>query len=197
MVASKLKKASLALVFLAVSGAASFGALQPTKILTVDMEELYGNYTKAKKAQEEFAEEVQAAREEINELLQSGLKMGDEFQELKAKASNPALTEEARNKYVKEAETKAGEIQKKEMEINQFRNQSDQALAQRRETIINLHMTEIKGVIGTIAKNKGADLVLNTSGLMVLYHDNALDVTKDALTALNADDDKAASSKKK
>lgn len=58
-------------------------------------------------------------------------------------------------------------------------------------------MTEIKGVIGTIAKNKGADLVLNTSGLMVLYHDNALDVTKDALTALNADDDKAASSKKK
>lgn len=162
----------------------TYGATPP-KILTVDMEQIYSNYNKAKDSQEQWVEAVKSAREEVSKMIQDGLKMGEEFQELQAKSNNAALTEEARKKYTEEAQAKAEEIQKKEAEINQFRQQTDQSLAQRRESIINLHMSEIKDVVAKVAREKAADLVFNSSGLMVLYADKAMDVTPESLKMLN------------
>lgn len=164
----------------------TYAASPSGKIITVDMEEIYNNYGKAKESQEQFSNAVKNAREEINKMIQEGLKLGEEFQELQAKSNNAALTEEARKKYMDEAQAKAEAIQKKEVEINQFRQQTDQSLAQRRDSIINLHMSEIKEVVAKIAREKNAELALNASGLMVLYSDRGMDVTQDVIKMLNA-----------
>lgn len=163
----------------------TYGANTPPKILTVDVEQIYTNYNKAKESQEQFVESIKSAREEFNKMLQEGVRLGEELQELQAKSNNAALTEEARKKYLEEAQAKAEEIGKKQEEFSQFRQQMEQSIAQRRESIVNLHMSEIKDVVAKIARQEAANLVFNSSGLMVLYADKSMDVTQEAIKMLN------------
>ncbi len=161
-------------------------ALQASgKILTVDMGELYNNYKKAQEAQERFNSSVESAQNEIQAMIEDGQKLVQQFQEIQEKMNNPALTDQARQDFGRQAQEKARVIQQKEMDVNQYRQQTDQTLQQRRQSIINLHLSEIREVVVEVAKTKGAELILNTNGLAVVYFDPALDITQDVLAKLN------------
>lgn len=155
-------------------------------ILTVDLAEIYSNYYRAQEAQEKFNSNFETAQQEIRRMVEEGRGMTEQFQQLQAKAKNPALTESARQQAGGEAESLLGQIRRKEEELNAFRQQTEQSLSQRRQNIIELHFNEIKDVVTTIAKDRSADLVINTSGPGVVYHSDTLDVTQDVIKVLNA-----------
>lgn len=161
------------------------GVVRSAKFLTVDVAELYGKYNKAIEAQKKFDEAAQNAQKEVNEMIQSGIKLGEEFKDFSAKANNPALTEAAKGKFLEQASAKAQQIEQKQMEISQYQQQASQTLAQRRQSVMNLHMNDMREVCSRIAKEKGADLVLNSTGILVMYHNEQTDITEEATTILN------------
>ena len=156
------------------------------KMLTVNVEEMYKQYAKAIEAQEKFDEAAQNAQNEINTMIQSGMALGEAYKDFIAKANNPALTEDAKKKFQDEAGNKAREIEQKQMEIQQYQQQASQTLAQRRQSVMNLHMNDMKEVCSKIAKEKGADLVLNSTGILVMYASDDMDITEEATKQLNA-----------
>lgn len=162
----------------------SASVVKTPKVLAVDIGKLYSEYDKAKEAQESFSQSIQQAREKIMQLQQEGLSLGQSLEDLQAKANNKAFTAEAQQKFSEEAETKAQEIQQKYIEINQYKQQTDQTLAQRQQSVLNLHMAEIKEAVAKVAKKRGADMVLNSTAA-ILYADDSYDVTSEALSILN------------
>lgn len=156
------------------------------KILTVDLSELYSKYTKAVEAQEKFDQAAENAQKEINEMMQEGVKLGETYKELHAKANNPALSDEAKRKFMEEANLIVKSIEDQQIKITNYQQQASQTLAQRRQSVMSLHMNDIKAVCDKIAKEKGANLVLNTTGILVMYNDPSSDITEEAINALNS-----------
>lgn len=55
------------------------------KFLTMDLSEVYSKYGKALEAQEKFDQAEEAARKEINDMIQEGIKLGEAYKELHTK----------------------------------------------------------------------------------------------------------------
>lgn len=181
-------KKKLTLLAALLAGSSFIQAANETpapKILTVDVAEVYSNYRKAQESQDKFAASVESAQDEIKSMVDEGTKLVEGYQELEAKANNPALTEEARKKFEEEAKKKEEEIRKKEISVSQFKQQTDMTLNQRRQSLLNLHFSEIKDAVAKIAKQKNANLVFNSSGMGILFFTNEYDITADVITSLN------------
>ncbi|MGE9292327.1 OmpH family outer membrane protein [Ruficoccus sp. ZRK36] len=170
------------------------GALQAQKtpmVVTVNMGELYKNYWKAQEADEKFQSSVENAQQEIQAMIEEGMGMANQLQDIQSKMNNPALTEAAREKFNAEAQEKAQAIREKEAEVNRYRQNTEKTLQQRRQSIVELHVTEIREEVIEVAKQKGADLVLNSAGMAVVYFDESFDITQEVLNKLNAEKDTA------
>ena len=155
-------------------------------ILTVNMGELYNKYHRAQEAQTKFNSEVEKAQDEIRQMIDEGRQLASSLQEAIAKANNPALTDSAKQSASKEAEDLQMQIRRKEIEVNNFKQQTDQILAARRQSAMNLSLDEIKQAIEQVAKKYNADLVLNSDGISLVYSDPSKDVTQPVLQVLNA-----------
>lgn len=162
------------------------GVPASAKFLTMDLSECYSKYGKALEAQEKFEQAEENARKEINDMIQEGIKLGDSYKELAAKANNPALSEDAKKKFMQEAEAKVKAIEEKQMQISQYQQQANQTLMQRKQSVTNLHLSDMKEVCGKIAKERGANIVLNTTGIAVMYHDGSTDITEEVIEILNS-----------
>ena len=155
------------------------------KILTVDIGKVHSNYERAQKAQKKFGTTVQGAQEEIRTLIEEGRELSNEYQDIVAKANNPALSESARKKFGKEAEQLQKKMRRKETEINNFKQQTDQQLGARRNQMMKLHLDEIRSGIKTIAEKRKADFVFNSNGTGLLYHKEGTDITQAVIDNLN------------
>lgn len=156
-------------------------------ILTVNVGKLYDGYWKAKEAEAKFQSSIENAQQEIQTMISEGMQMTEKLQALQAEAGSPAISADRKQEITKEAQGQIAEIQKKEQAVNKFRQETDSRLQQRRQAIVELHINEIKDVVTEVAKAKGADLVLNTQGLAVVYGSDSMDITDEVLTKLNAD----------
>jgi Skp family chaperone for outer membrane proteins len=156
-------------------------------ILTVDMPKIYNSYGKAERSKEKFQKAVEKAQGELRTMLEDGIKLAKELRELQEKAESPALSDSAREKHRKQIEELAEKIHKKEVEVNEFRQESDRQLSEKREEFVVRHVNEIKDVIGKIAKERDAIVVLNSGGLEVLYCTTNSDATQDVIVRLNAE----------
>lgn len=157
------------------------------KVLIVDATELYEKYNKSIELREKFNQAAEGPKNELNEMIQAGIKIGEEYQELIAKANNPALTETARKKFAEEANSKMKLIEEKQRQIIQFEQQAEASLMplmQRNESLTKIHLQDMREVCAKIAKDKGANLVLNST--MVMYTDEKANITEEAIKILNA-----------
>lgn len=180
-----MKKILLLTLNFVFSASVLFAAEASLKILTVDLGEVYSKYDKAVESQEKFTQATSKAQDEVNAMLKSGIELGEEFKALQAKANNPALNEEARKDFMEKANEKAKEIEKKQYEIAQYQEQMGRTLAERRQSVVNLHMSEIKDVVSKHAQAQKVDMVLNTTGVAVMYSDPKLDITTKVISQLN------------
>lgn len=178
----------LVITFLAVSFLTLAAQAQKTpKVLTVNMEELYQGYYKAQEANEKFQSSVKNAEDEVKAMIEQGREMMKELEDLRSKISNPGTADAAKSTLETELEEKTAIVRKKEAEVNQYRQTTQRTLQQRRQSIVNLHLSEIKEVVVEVAKEKGSDLVLNSNGLSVVYFDESYDITEEVSKKLNAD----------
>ncbi|MDR3316739.1 MAG: OmpH family outer membrane protein [Puniceicoccales bacterium] len=156
-----------------------------SKIVTVDMAKVYNKYARAERSKEQFQEAVEKAQGEMRAMLDEGVKMAKELQELREKMDNPSLSETARTKFRKQADEVTEEIRKKEVEVNSFRQQTDRELMERREKLVTKHIEEIRTAAKSVAERRKVDLVLNTSGIEVIHAKSSMDITKDVIEEVN------------
>jgi len=156
-------------------------------ILTIDVAKVFEGYYRAIQAQDKFATSFDSAQEEIRQLVDEGRQLLETLQEEYGKANNPALTEEAKNRHSAKAKELENQIRRKENELNNFRQQTNQSLAARHDSILELHLGEVKDAVKEVAEIRNADFVLNMSGPSVVYAKSGADITYEVLQRLNAD----------
>lgn len=157
------------------------------KILTVNMGQLYEGYWKAQDAQEKFNSSVQTAQEEIQQMARDGEALVNQINKLQEEFNSPAISAERKATVQQEIQQVAQLIQNKQQEIQRFRAEQDQTLAQRRQTIINYNLQNIRETVASVAEAENADFIFNTDGLAVIYSKDSADITEKVLTKLNAD----------
>ncbi len=158
---------------------------QTQKLYTVNLAEVLEKFYKAKESREGFDILVKNAEKETETMIQEGKPIIEKIQDLQKKVSNPALEQTAKDKLTTEIEEQYALLQKKEKEINEFREQTDSKLSQKKQALISEHFKEINQQVTEIAKQKGADLVFNSAGVGVVYAKPEYDLTEEVIRAVN------------
>ncbi len=183
------------LISLAAFGAA-FTALQAqpaVKLIVVDMAKVYDNHYKTEEANAKFRDAETKATEQVEELNKQGQTLVEEYKELMEQSKNTVLTAEARSKAENDAQKKLEDIQRKQGEVQNFRNNTQRSLQQRIKTHRDLLLEEITKIVNDLAKRQGATLVVDKSGPTlfgipsVLYSDPAYDITDAVVKEVNKD----------
>ncbi|TVR52873.1 MAG: OmpH family outer membrane protein [Puniceicoccaceae bacterium] len=188
----KLKSTILLLAAFTVG----FGALQAQpalRLITVNLVEAYDSYYKAEEANARLREDMEQAQAQIERMNTEGNTLVEQYREMVEQSENPALSEEARLRAQQDSQNKLEEIQRKQNEIQQFRANTQRSLEQRQRTQRELLLDEINEVVMRLAQDRGATLVLDTSGPSalgvpaVMYADSAYDITTSVVQELNKD----------
>lgn len=153
--------------------------------LTADLQKIYTKYYKAIEAEEKLEADTQTANNELQKLYQEGMTLGKKYDELlkKVEDTTGAITDSAKKKFKDEAEATANEIRQKQTTIAQYNQTASQTIAQRRQSIMNLHLEEIKKEAQNVAQKNGVQLVLPIHA--VVYSDASLDRTDEIIAELN------------
>ena len=165
------------------------------KVVTVDMQRLFKEYYKTEQALEKLRDAAAQAEETRQNMVTVGQALVAEVRELEEKAQNPALSEEARQAAAATVDEKTNEVLQKQQELRTFEENTRRSLMQRNQTHRELMLDEITAQVMLVGKEKGADLIFDTSapengvGLIpsVLYAKEEWDVTDSVLTRLNKD----------
>lgn len=183
--------------FLALSVAGIFTAAvqaQPTpKIFVVDMVKLYDGHFKTEEQNAKLKVDQQKAEDELQKLNVEGNALVEQAKALNEQTKNPALSADAKTKAQQDLQAKAEEIQKKQNEVNSFRQNTQRSLQQRINTFKQLLLEEISKTATDIAKKKGATLLFDKSGPSLIgvpslvYFDASYDITDDVAKEINKD----------
>lgn len=183
---------SLAAV-VALSALTLTATAQNTRILVVDMAELYDNHYKTEEQNARLRGDEQRAQEELERLNTEGNQLVEQYRELVEDARNPALSADAKNRVEQQAQAKLEEIQRKQNEVQNFRTNTQRSLQQRVQNFRDILLEEISKVAVDMAKQRGAHLLLDKSGPSligipaVLYSDESFDITAAVLAEINKD----------
>ena len=169
------------------------------KVRTVDMNEIFQGYYKMQDAQKIFQDSVSRAQEELRAMVEGVEKMGKEYAEfvesegkkLKEKLDSETLSEDAKKKLLEEAEKKRGSmasaLNEKKIQANEFRQRTDQMLAEKKNALISMNTKEMTDAVERISKKENIDFVLNTAGPAVIYSKDSVSITGAVLEELNRD----------
>jgi len=170
---------------------ASSATAQQVKIATVDMAALLNGYYKTTDANEKIRTAQETAQREVERLTQQGQELVRQYEELRDRAENPAITETARNAAVGDVQTKETEIREKQAELQNLVQNTQRLLQGRIVQHCVLLLDEIRKVAVERAQARGANLVLDTSGLggdglpSVIHADPTWNITDEVLREIN------------
>ena len=168
------------------------------KIGTVDMNKIFNEYEKTKKAQKRLSEVEDQAKKELDERMESYKKVLEALKKIEQEATNEALSNEVKEEKRRSFQEKANEARTLEREINEFRQTRQKQI---REQIMRMR----RGLIGEIVtaitekvKVEKYDLVFDRTGPsssgypLVVYARDVLDFTDPIIELINKDstDDK-------
>src|SRR3569832_554379 len=127
-----MKKIIQSLVAIATFGAFALGAsAQPApKIFVVDMAKLYDTHYKTLEQNAKIQADDQKAQEEVEKMNKEGNALVEEYKTLNEKASNPALSTDAKSKAQDDAQKKLEQIQIKQREVQTFIQNTRNSLGQ-------------------------------------------------------------------
>ena len=186
-----MKKTLLTLI--AVCALTITSQAQPLKIITIDISKLFEGYYKTQQAGERIRLSLENAQEEDNARVDELKRMAEVYNEVKERSDNPALTDEARQQAESDAEAQLQEVQILQQNRQKFQADTQRSLQQRQNAHRELMLDEIQKVVMALSRERGATLVLDTSGLTsntlpaVLYSDSAWDISDLVLYELNRD----------
>ncbi len=163
--------------------------LTAAKHMTLDLEKVFRGYSQFQQKMERFRSSQENAESELQQMYDDLRTIGTELQEMEERLQNPALTDDGRMRIQQEMQEKGRQFQAGQMDFQRYQQETQQMLQSRQQSIINLHLSEIRDVVAEVAREKGAEIVLNTNGLAVIYADPTFDVTDDIIAKLNAQQD--------
>lgn len=166
-------------------------ALSAQKIATIDMDSTFLKYYKTIAAEKKLKKQVRIMEDRAVEMERRHKTIVADYQKLLKESSSVLLSDEARKKKKEESENKEAEIKTIERTMRSFNKDARGMLAKQHNDSRSDILKEIQKVIEMIAKNKGADLVLDTSGKTsnlissVVYNKGNNDITEEVLSILN------------
>jgi outer membrane protein len=152
--------------------AASVAQAKDFKIATVDLAKLFNEYPGTKAAQDKFNA---IADKKQKDLVGEEEELADLDKDLKKQSSVLTASQKADKEYI---------LKKKLEDYTQEKNQVLAELKDDENTMTQDILTQIKGIITTVAKDKGYDLVLDSEKTIVV--NNPVDLTDDVIKAYPA-----------
>jgi len=173
------------IVFPSMASAADQG------IVFIDLDRTFSDFYKTKLADAQLKEQADEFNDERTQLVDDYDNLQKEFNDLREKAQNTALSEDARSESRDLAEDKLIEIRDFESRIQRFdqsrKKQLDDQSRRMRKRIVG----EIRKAIQNHARMEGYQAVLDSSAQSlngvetVLFVDPKVDITDDVLDILN------------
>ncbi len=172
-----LRGRGLVLVGLAasfLSGGVSAEARAEPKYAVVDMQAVILNVAEGKSARAKLETEIKAKEKELSAQKEALDKMNKEWQTQAA-----VLSEAARFKKQQEFQEKFLKLRNEEMTFQQDIKQKEQAATQK----IAVAITQL---VNNLAKEKGYEMVFETSSAGLVYLKDPVDITKTVIAAYEA-----------
>ena len=182
---------ALAGLFLASSLSIQAADTPAVKLATVDVVKVMASYWKKQnsenqiqetaKAAQDYLQKEGAALDEIKKTLDDAVEQG----------RSSALTEDARKRAMADAERIYQQLQEKGQQAEQFKENKERELAQRRSNDNAMYFAEIRDAVMEISKARGATVVIDTSGRSnigistVIFADPGFDITEDVIALVN------------
>ncbi len=174
------------LTLTAFSAAALGLSAQPAvKLLTVDMNKLFASYYKTDQENAKLRASEQKAQEEFERMGKEFTQVADQYKETLEQSKKPFATDDAKAKAEADAAKLLEDIQRRQNDINTFKNNTSRMLSQQEDTIRRLLVEEIIKKVAEVAKGKGSTLVMDRNACV--YAEAAYDITDDCLAAINKD----------
>lgn len=168
-----MKRYITKILALAVLFAASV-QMQAQKFGYINSQELIQNMVEVKEANaniETYKTQLQKKGEEMVKKLQT------KYQSLEAKRNNGELSP-------KQLEVEAQTLQAEEVKIAQFEQESQQKIIDKSETVLKPIRDKIQNAINSVASENGYQYIFDASLGVILYADDATDVSSLVKTKL-------------
>ncbi len=165
-------------------------ALAQTTVLTVDMGQVFEGIDEAKQKRNELESAREKLEAEVQEMQAAGQTKVDEYQELQETLSNPMLSAERKLEIESQASELEQDILTRRQELQDFIQSNRQNLTERGRSLLETYYKKIQITVADVAKKKGANLVLNSTGeynAAVIFHTEAIDITEEVIQIINSE----------
>ena len=146
---------------------ASLASAKDFKVATVDLQKLFKEYPGTDKAQKKFKALAEKKQKDLQESAQ-------DLQDLQGEIKNSGSVLSAKQKKQKETELK-----QKAHDLDLAESQARSYLASKESEMTQSLLEEIKALVAGVAKDKGADLVLDSD--KTVFVNGGVDLTPDVL----------------
>lgn len=164
------------------------------RIATVDLGKVFEGFGKTKQADAVWKDRAAELEKEHKTLAEDWKKGKEDYQKLLTAANDQVVSAEEREKRKKSSDAKLKEIKDLEETIAQFERQARTTLDELRLRLRNNLLAEMRKAINSQAKSADYALVIDTTAEsakntpVVLYSNNANDLTESVLKMLNPPD---------
>jgi outer membrane protein len=192
MIRKSILRSSIALAILLGAATPAF-AQGIGKVGTVDMEKIFNEYYKTKKARARLKEVEEQAKTELEERMDAYKTILEDLKKIEQEASNEALSEDVKKEKINSYKQKAVEAKSLEKEIGEFRQTRQRQI---QEQILRMRRGLLKEIMEKITekvKVEKYDLVFDRTGPssagypLVIYSREGLDFTDDIVQLVNKD----------
>jgi Skp family chaperone for outer membrane proteins len=189
MFMKKLMQIALVATGLAGFGLAGRGA--ELKVATFDFAKAFNGYYKTIQSKVAIGQEINEAKKEEAQMLESARKHEDDYHQLIDKANDQAVSAEEREKAKKAEDAKRAELVDENQSIKDFDSRVQLHLRAKEDQRTEEIVKEIRGVVNAHAKTGGYTLVLDSSETathvpVLLYSNGQDDLTDSIIKELNA-----------
>ncbi len=182
---------ALAGLFLASSLSIQAADTPAVKLATVDVVKVMASYWKKQNSENQIQETAKAAQDYLQKEGAALDEIKKTLDEAVEQGRSTALTEDARKRAMADAERIYQQLQEKGQQAEQFKENKERELAQRRSNDNAMYFAEIRDAVMTISKTRGATVVIDTSGRSnigistVIFADPGFDITEDVIALVN------------
>jgi outer membrane protein len=152
--------------------APSAAAADSKPLGVIDSQRIVEEYDAARDAQEQYQKFLRDLEKEVDDKGKELQRMFEEMESQKMLLDEDALA------------TKNQEFQTKRDEYLQLQQQADSRAQQEYKTRIGPIIDQVRTIAERLGKEEGFGLIIDASGLTVLYLDNSVDLTDKVLAAL-------------
>src|SRR5215472_1124206 len=162
------------------------------KVATVDLKKLFDSYYKTKLATQAIQDRANDMDKDYTTMAQDLKKRSDQYEQLLESASDPAVSDQERQKRKASADDMLKQLQDNKTAIDQYERQAQMTLADQKQRMRDKILDEIKLVVADKAKAGGYTLVMDTAAETVngtpsiVFTTGEGDLTTDVLKQLNA-----------